>query len=75
LFSGTDFRNHLAAVDTPTLVIHGTSDATVPSGVSAQRTVAAMTDARVIEYDGAPHGLFYTEKDRLNADLLAFTGI
>ncbi len=28
--------------------------------------------ARYIEYDGAPHALMFTEKDRLNGDLLAF---
>jgi non-heme chloroperoxidase len=26
----------------------------------------------LIEYEGAPHGLFATEKDRLTRDLLAF---
>ena len=28
--------------------------------------------AALKEYAGAPHGLFFTEKDRLNQDLLAF---
>ena len=30
--------------------------------------------AKLMEYGGAAHGLFFTEKDRLNADLLAFLG-
>ena len=33
---------------------------------------AAIPHAVLIEYDGAPHGLFATHKDRLTADLLAF---
>ena len=73
-FSGTDFRADLAAVRVPTLVIHGTSDATVPLEVSGRRTAASIAGARLVEYQGAPHGLFYTEKNRLNADLLGFIG-
>ena len=72
LFSETDFRADLASFDKPTLVIHGTSDATVPSEVSGRRAAAMIVGSRLIEYQGAPHGLFYTERDRLNADLLSF---
>jgi len=74
LFSETDFRGDMKAFDRPTLVIHGTSDATVPAGVSGTRAAALITGAQYIEYDGAPHGLFYTERERLTADLLAFIG-
>ena len=73
-FSETDFRADLAAIRVPTLVIHGTSDGTVPLEVSGRRAAAAIAGARLVEYEGAPHGLFYTEKDRLNADLTAFIG-
>ncbi len=73
-FSETDFRADMATVQVPTLVIHGTSDATVPSEVSGQRAAASIAGAQLLEYKGAPHGLFYTEKDRLNADLVAFIG-
>ncbi len=73
-FSETDFRADLAAVRVPTLVIHGTSDSTVPAEVSGRRAAASIAGARLVEYEGAPHGLFYTEKDRLNADLAAFIG-
>ncbi len=72
LFSETDFRADLARFDKPTLVIHGTSDATVPIEVSGAKAAALIPGARLIEYEGAPHGLIYTERDRLNADLLAF---
>ncbi|WP_419728456.1 alpha/beta fold hydrolase [Lichenicola sp.] len=74
LFSETDFRADMRAFDKPTLVIHGTSDTTVPSEASGQRSVAAIPGSRFIEYDGAPHGLFYTEHARVTADLLAFIG-
>ena len=74
LFSETDFRADLAAIRVPTLVIHGTSDATVPTEVSGRRTAASIAGARLVEYQGAPHGLFYTERNKLNADLLGFIG-
>ena len=72
LFSATDFRADLRAFDRPTLVIHGLSDGTVPIDASGRRTAATIPGARLIEYEGAPHGLFYTERERLNADLLSF---
>ncbi len=71
-FSETDFRRDMAAFRVPTLIVHGDADATVPIGKSG-RVAAAMIPGSVLkEYAGAPHGLFFTEKDKLNQDLLAF---
>ncbi len=72
LFSETDFRADLPAFDRPTLVIHGLSDGTVPIEASGRRAAAMIPGSRLIEYEGAPHGMFYTERERLNADLLSF---
>ncbi|MBB5695177.1 alpha/beta fold hydrolase [Muricoccus pecuniae] len=71
-FSETDFRDDMRAFTVPTLVIHGDSDTTVPIDVSGRAAARMIGGARLIEYGGAPHGLFFTEKDRLNADLLSF---
>jgi pimeloyl-ACP methyl ester carboxylesterase len=71
-FSETDFRADLLAMRVPTLVIHGDSDATVPIASSGRLTAAPVRGAELKEYEGAPHALMYTEKDRLNNDLLAF---
>jgi len=71
-FGTTDFRPDLAAFNVPTLIIHGTSDATVPIEATARAAAKAIPHARLIEYEGAPHGLFATHKDRLTQDLLAF---
>ena len=70
-FSETDFRRDMAAFRVPTLVIHGGSDATVPAAKSGQIAAQMIQGARYIEYEGAPHALVFTEKDRLNQDLLA----
>jgi pimeloyl-ACP methyl ester carboxylesterase len=71
-FAYTDFRLDLPAVTVPTLIIHGDADKTVPIEVSGNRTAQAIPHAQYIVYEGAPHGLFFTHKDRLNADLISF---
>lgn len=71
-FATTDFRPDLAAFNVPTLIIHGTGDKTVPIDTSARQAVKGIAQAKLIEYDGAPHGLFATDKDRVTKDLLAF---
>ena len=71
-FATTDFRPDLPAFTVPTLIIHGTADQTVPIDATGRAAAKAIPHAKLIEYDGAPHGLFATEKDRLTADLLEF---
>ena len=71
-FATTDFRPDLASFKVPTLIIHGTDDKTVPIDTSARKAVQGIAGARLIEYDGAPHGLFATHKERLIADVMAF---
>ena len=71
-FATTDFRPDIAAFGVPTLIIHGTADKTVPIDATARVAAKAIPSAQLIEYDGAPHGLFATHKDRLRDDLLAF---
>ncbi|QJW89529.1 alpha/beta hydrolase [Spirosoma taeanense] len=71
-FAETDFRNDLTQIHVPSLIIHGDADKTVPIESSGELTANALPNAQYIVYDGAPHGLFYTEKDRLTDDLLTF---
>lgn len=71
-FSSTDFRGDLSAFKVPTLIIHGTDDKTVPIDASGRAAAAGISQSTLIEYDGAPHGLFATEKQRLTRDLLNF---
>ncbi|WP_102959535.1 alpha/beta fold hydrolase [Mangrovicella endophytica] len=73
-FARTDFRADMKAFDVPTLVIHGTSDATVPFESAGQRAAAMIPNATLKVYEGAPHGLFFTEKARLTDDIAAFAG-
>ena len=71
-FGTTDFRPDLASFKSPTLVIHGTADKTVPIDATGRVVAAKVAGARLIEYDGRAHGLFATDKDRLVADVTAF---
>ena len=71
-FSSTDFRPDLPSFKVPTLIIHGTGDQTVPIETSGRAAAAAIPGATLIEYDGAPHGLFASNKQQLTDDLMAF---
>ncbi len=71
-WSETDFRADLATIKVPTLFIHGSSDETVPLANSAEQAVKYVPNAQLVVYDGEPHGLNVTAKDRLNRDILTF---
>jgi non-heme chloroperoxidase len=71
-FSATDFRSDLAAIDVPTLVIHGDDDQIVPFEVGGRRSAALVRDAQLVVYEGSGHALPDTDRDRLHAELLAF---
>ncbi|MVA27500.1 alpha/beta hydrolase (plasmid) [Agrobacterium vitis] len=73
-FGKTDFRPDLAAFTIPTLVIHGTADKTVPIDPAGRAAASGIAGAKLIEYEGEPHGLFATAPDRLNRDLIEFLG-
>ncbi|MDD5029891.1 MAG: alpha/beta hydrolase [Rhodoferax sp.] len=74
-FTTTDFRPELAAFKVPTLIIHGTNDQIVPINASSRLTAKGIAQAILLEYEGAPHGLFATHKARLTTDLLDFLKI
>ena len=72
-FSETDFRPEMAAALTmPTLIVHGDADVNVPLELCGRRAAALVPGSRLDVYEGAPHGLPLTDRDRLTADLLAF---
>ncbi|WP_310556271.1 alpha/beta hydrolase [Flavobacterium sp.] len=71
-FSIADFRQEVLSIKVPTLIIHGNADKIVPIEISSEKTAKLIADNKFIIYDDAPHGLFYTDKDKLNSDLLEF---
>jgi len=71
-FGRTDFRDDLAKVTVPTLVIHGDSDAVVPFEVSGKRTHQAIAGSTLALIKGGPHGLNVTHAAEFNTALLEF---
>jgi pimeloyl-ACP methyl ester carboxylesterase len=71
-FANTDFRADVEAISSPTLIIHGDADKTVPIEASSARTAKMIPNAIYKVYEGAPHGLFFTEREKLNKDLIDF---
>lgn len=71
-FGKTDFTGDIASINVPTLIIHGTGDATVPIKATSARLARLKPDATYIEYDGAPHGTLAANADQVNADILSF---
>ena len=70
-FAGTDLRPDLKKIDIPVMIIHGTADASIPI-TFGRRTQKYLRDWRMIEYDGAPHGLPVTHAERLTKDIAEF---
>jgi non-heme chloroperoxidase len=56
----------------PTLILHGDADQIVPIADSALLSAKIVKDATLKVYEGAPHGMCTTHKQRVNADLLTF---
>jgi non-heme chloroperoxidase len=71
-FSETDLTEDLKRFDVPTLVLHGDDDQIVPIGASALLSSKIIKDAKLVVYEGAPHGMCTTLKDRVNAELFSF---
>ena len=73
-FSYTDFRDDLAKVTVPTLVIHGDSDAIVPFEVSGKRSHETIEGSSLVLIEGGPHGMNATHPEQFNHALLDFLG-
>ena len=69
-----DFRQDLARVDVPTLVIHGDDDHIVPLAAAGERTAKLVKGARLHVVKGGPHCITWTHAEEVNAELLGFLG-
>lgn len=71
-FSSTDFREDIKTINVPTLIIHGDDDKTVPIKPTSEQTAQMISGSIYKVYEGAPHGLWFTHKEKLNKDLIDF---
>jgi non-heme chloroperoxidase len=68
----TDFRDDLAKVDVPVLVLHGDEDRVLPLDKTASRLPGLVKDVRLVVIPGGPHAIPWTHADQVNNALLDF---
>ena len=71
-FSETDLTEDCKRFDVPTLVLHGDDDQIVPYADAALLSSKLIKGSILKIYEGAPHGMCTTLKDRVNEELLGF---
>jgi non-heme chloroperoxidase len=74
-FSETDLTEDckkMGELGIPTLIVHGDDDQVVPIKAAGIAAAKLIKGSILKIYEGAPHGLPSTMKDRLNTDLLEF---
>ena len=69
-----DFREDLARIDVPTLVIHGDADRVLPITAAGLRTVKLIKGARQLVVKDGPHCITWTHAEEVNAALVSFFG-
>jgi non-heme chloroperoxidase len=67
----TDLTSDLARISMPTRVFHALHDQIVPYD-HGQAVAAAITNARLVTFSTAGHGLYIDERDKFNRELLNF---
>jgi non-heme chloroperoxidase len=67
-----DFRADMRTVTVPTLIAHGDKDMVNPLDTTARKAAELIPGSTLKVYEGAPHGLVITHRDRLAQDILAF---
>jgi pimeloyl-ACP methyl ester carboxylesterase len=72
--TGTDLTGDLSAIDVPVLLVHGDADASAPIDITARPTAKLLARSELVVYEGAGHGLYVSDKDRLHPAILEFVG-
>jgi non-heme chloroperoxidase len=67
-----DFRDDVAKIDVPTLVLHGTEDRILPFDSTAARLPDLIDDVKVIPVERGPHNIGWTHPEVLNPLFVAF---
>jgi non-heme chloroperoxidase len=70
-----DFRDDVAKIDVPVLVVHGTADRILPFENTAARLPELIADLKLVPVEGGPHNIGWTHPEELNAALLEFLGV
>jgi len=68
----TDFREDLARIDVPTLVIQGDTDRILPISATGKRLPSFVKGSKLVVIEGGPHGITWTHAEQVNRELLDF---
>jgi pimeloyl-ACP methyl ester carboxylesterase len=68
----TDFRNDVAKIDIPALVIHGNADRIVPFESAGARTAKLIQGAELVVIHDGPHNFAWTHAEETNEHLVRF---
>ncbi len=68
----TDFRDDVANIDVPTLILHGDEDRILPIESTAVPLSKLIAAAKFVKIEGGPHGMCWTHADKINVELLSF---
>ena len=69
-----DFREDLARIDVPTLVIQGDADRILPIAATGHRAAKLIKGAREVVVKDGPHCITWTHAEEVNTELLSFLG-
>jgi non-heme chloroperoxidase len=72
LNTNVNMTEELRKVGVPTLIVHGDQDASAPLELTGRKTAALIDGAELTVYPGAGHGLYASDHQALNTDLVAF---
>ena len=66
-----DLRKDLAAIQTPTLILHGTDDRVCLFDL-AKKMSEGIEGSQLIAVENAGHGFYYEEREKVNSELVRF---
>ncbi|HXY51864.1 MAG TPA: alpha/beta hydrolase [Terriglobales bacterium] len=69
-----DFRQDVARIDVPTLVLHGDADRILPIDASGARTAKLIKGAKFVVVKEGPHAIPWTHAEEVNRELSNFLG-
>jgi pimeloyl-ACP methyl ester carboxylesterase len=67
-----DLRADLSAMTMPTLIIQGDKDEVCRLELTGRKLAEAIPGSELRIYEGAPHGIVLTHRDRFTDDLLRY---
>ncbi len=72
LNTNVNMAGELQKIQVPTLVLHGDQDASAPIQLTGRKTADLLSNAALRVYPGAGHGLYASDHQAVNADILRF---